>query len=243
MQRARLRKGLIAFLLAALLLLGAGGSAVGAEPVKPDTVVLSVTGLGRVAVAPDSASVTLGVTTTAKTAREAQQENSRLVAAVIRAIVALGIPRENIQTVEFSVWPVYEEPVKAAEPSKINAYRVNNNIRIVVDDPAKVGAVLDAGFAAGANQSYGIQFFKKNDGAERARALQDAVKDARARAEAVAHALGARIVGVAAVRVENVYSPVLMRSAVYEGMGGPVPVEPGQVEITASVSIDYKLAF
>ncbi|MGQ9496838.1 MAG: SIMPL domain-containing protein [Desulfotomaculales bacterium] len=234
---------LVVLLVAALSLVVVAGQAVAAEPAKPDTVVLSVTGTGRVAVAPDTAAVTLGVTTTAATAREAQQENGRLVADVIKAIVDMGVPRENIQTVEFSVWPVFEEPVKEAEPPKISAYRVNNNIRIVVDDPAKVGAVLDAGFAAGANQSYGIQFFKKNDGVERAGALQDAVKDARARAKAVADALGARIVGVAAVRVENVYSPVLMRSAAYEGMGGPVPVEPGQVEITASVSIDYKLAF
>lgn len=238
-----LRKRLLALWLTALLLFPAGAAAAAAEPAKPDTVVLAVTGTGRVAVAPDTASVTLGVATTARTAREAQQENSRLVAAVIEAIVRLGIPRENIQTVEFSVWPVYEEPVKGAEPSKISAYRVSNNIRIVVDDPAKVGAVLDAGFAAGANQSYGIQFFKKNDAVERARALQEAIKDARARAEAVAQALGARIAGIAGVRVENVYSPVLMRSGAYDGTGGPVPVEPGQVDITASVSIDYRLAF
>ncbi|MEW5761958.1 MAG: SIMPL domain-containing protein [Bacillota bacterium] len=236
------KKALPITILAALFLLAAAGAAGAAEPEVPDAVVLSVTGTGRVAVAPDTADVTVGVTTTGKTAREAQQENSRVAAAVINAVTKLGIPRERIQTVEFSVWPIYEEPVKGSAPP-IRGYRVNNNIRVTVDDPAKVGAVLDAAFAAGANQSYGIHFYKKNDAAERTRALQEAVRDARARAEAVAQALGARIAGFAAVRVENIFSPVPAYK-MYEGAGGDggVPVVPGQVEITASVFIDYKLA-
>ncbi|HAG06629.1 MAG TPA: hypothetical protein DCL13_00460 [Peptococcaceae bacterium] len=236
---------LVILLVAALSLVVVAGQAVAAEPAKQDTIVLSVTGTGRVAVAPDTAAVTLGVTTTARTAQEAQQENTRLVASVIKAIVALGIPRENLQTVEFSVWPIYEEPIKGPDKAKIVGYRVNNNIRVTVDDPGKIGAVLDAGFAAGANQSHGIHFFKKNDAAERALALQNAVKEARAKAEVVARALGAKIVGIAAVRVENVYGPVPLRYSAQKvgaGEAGAI-IEPGQVEVTASVAIDYKLGF
>src|SRR5262245_4590756 len=66
-----------------------------------------VTGEGDVAVAPDHAQITSGVTTRAKSVREATDTNSKVMAAVTAALLEAGVEQKDIQTSRFSIQPVY----------------------------------------------------------------------------------------------------------------------------------------
>ncbi|MEW6726625.1 MAG: SIMPL domain-containing protein [Bacillota bacterium] len=241
----------IVVLLALSLLAGttafAGSAPTGQEPSPTGLPVITVAGTGKVMVRPDTASITLGVNTVAPTAQAAQKENSRIANQVLEALVKIGIPRQNIQTVDYSIWPEYYHPPYkegSPEPPKVTAYRVINNIRVAVDDTSQLGAVIDAAVNAGANQSYNIQFSKKDEVAARSEALTKAVVDARSKAETVARTLGMKISKVLAVNVEGAYMPVIYRpmKVLDEGLGGGTPVEPGQLEISGSVQIQFALS-
>ena len=80
-----------------------------------------VTGEGDVAVAPDHAQITGGVTTRAKSVKEATDANSKAMAAVTAALLEAGIEQKDIQTSRFSIQPVYAPQGPGTEP-KLSGY-------------------------------------------------------------------------------------------------------------------------
>ena len=92
--------------------------------------VVIVTGEGDVAVAPDHAQITGGVTTRAKSVKEATDANSKAMTAVMAALSEAGIAPKDIQTSRFTIQPVYDRPDpragtrlggSASEPSRTSA--------------------------------------------------------------------------------------------------------------------------
>src|SRR6516162_5074918 len=75
-----------------------------------------VTGEGDVAVAPDHVQLTSGVTTRAKSVKEATDTNSKVMAAVTAALLESGIEQKDIQTLRFSIQPVYAPQGPRTEP-------------------------------------------------------------------------------------------------------------------------------
>ena len=69
---------------------------------------ITVGGEGSVSAAPDLADVTLGVETRARSARDALTANSEEMAAVMSRLERLGIPPEDMQTTELSLYPDFE---------------------------------------------------------------------------------------------------------------------------------------
>ncbi len=76
-----------------------------------------VVGDGQVTAAPDYARIRSGVTTRAKTAKEAADANSKAMAAIMAALTSSGIEQKDIQTSRFSVQPVYVSPAPNTEQS------------------------------------------------------------------------------------------------------------------------------
>src|SRR5689334_5798040 len=68
---------------------------------------VTVAGEGHVTVPPEHARVTGGVSTTAKTVKEASDSNSKVMTAMLAALADAGIAKKDIQTSEFSIEPVY----------------------------------------------------------------------------------------------------------------------------------------
>jgi len=202
----------------------------------PATVTVS--GRGEVRVPPDSARVNLGVVTWAKSAREAQAANNRTVSAVVAALKAQGIPREGIQTSEFNIWPQTDEKGKS-----VTGYQVNHILTVQVGDVDKLGAVLDAAVAAGANHSYGISFEKADRAALEREALKKAVAEAQARAEVLAGAAGKKIVRVLSVKEAGTQPDIpIYRKMAFEVGGQGVPVEPGQLTVSAAVEVVFEIS-
>jgi hypothetical protein len=139
--------------------------------------VLTMSGMGEVKATPDMAEVNAGVTTTAPTAAAALAANTSQMMAVFGAIKKLGVAEKDIQTVNFSVSSEYAGGTNNVPP-RLTGYRVNNEVRVRLDDVGKLGAILDALVTAGANQMNGINFGIKDRtlllSDARAKALADA---------------------------------------------------------------------
>ena len=208
--------------------------------------ILTVAGTGQARVAPDVATVRLGVLAQGPTAREAQNQVNRSGQAILDAIRKVGIPPERIQTIGLSLNPQYAQGRPDQGP-RITGYQASNTVTVRVEDLAKVGPVIDAGLAAGANNLDGVDFGLRDDSAARAAALTDAVRSARTKAEALARALRVRLVEIlevaeGGVSVSPPPSPFRGRVALAAEAIATTPVSAGEVGVEASVTVRWRIA-
>lgn len=210
--------------------------------------VLTVSGSGQARVAPDEATVRLGVTAQAPTARAAQEQVNRVAAAVLAAVRTAGVKPEDIQTTDLTLNPLYSQGrgQELQEP-KITGYQASNVVAIRLEDLTKVGPVIDLGLGAGANRLEGVFFGLRNDQAARADALTDAVREARSKAEALARALRVRLVEIVEVAEGGVSispppTPFRGRVMAEMAMDASTPVSAGEVGVEASVTVRYRIS-
>ncbi len=209
---------------------------------------LTVNGTGTVHVAPDEASVRLGITRQEPTAQAAQQEANVVANQILTAITELGIEQDRIQTSELRLTPVYapRRPASQEEP-RIVAYRASNVVSVRLDELSRVGPVIDAGLESGANQLQGVSFGLRDDTKAREQALKEALKEAvnkaRRKANAIAEALNVRLLGVLQVNEGGIsIRPVVVSEArLMSAADTATPVSPGQVTVNGSVSIRYRI--
>lgn len=234
-----LKKNLWVVLMAMLLCLGMSSVAMAAP--GPGPAVISVSGQGRADVAPDMAVVNIGIVTTGKTAQLAQAENAKIASDVTAALGQLGIFSKDIQT-HYTMSPVYEK----GDYRKAVGYRANNTVTVTVNDVAKAGQVIDAALSSGATDVNGLSFGLKDAKYVRNTALQMAVQDARSKADAIAAALGVKIVGIQNVKEDGGnfarYEVANARLAKLDGAAmADTPVSAGTVEVNADVHIDFQI--
>jgi uncharacterized protein len=195
---------------------------------------ITVTGTGSVTTVPDEAEFSIGVTTKGRTAHEAMSQNAAEMERLIAALKAAGVDAADLKTQDVSVGPDYDG---GREPS---GYSAQNSLSVHIDEVARAGAVLDAASRAGANQIYGPTLSRSNREAFEAKALKEAVANARVRATALAEAAGVSLGEVTAI-VESgrtdgpYYAAELMRSA-------KTPIEPGREQVTATVTVTFAIA-
>ena len=212
-----------------------------------DVRTISTSATGEVYATPDRADVRLGVQTENADVMTAQQENAVIMNRVMDAILATGVPKENIQTSGYSVYPVYDQSSNIFG-QKVKYYQVTNTVQITLTDVGMTGEVIDAAVAAGANQVQNIAFSlsPEKEQSLRDQVITEAVTMTRADADAVAAALGVTITGVQDATVGGYYAPVSYRSvsggAVDMASSVPTPVEPGQVTVSATVSVNYLIS-
>lgn len=242
----------LTLLATALLLLAVVPSpALAGDDAVPDAPTVVVSGDGEVRTAPDEATVRLGVTAQADTAGDAQEQVNATASAVLQAVRAAGVDEQAVQTSRLSLFPVYDQRPRRGvdggegEP-EIVGYRASNVVAVRVEELERIGPVVDAAVRAGANEVQGVDFQLRDDAGPRREALKRAVAEARAKAEAMAEALGLRLGEVleADEGGVNVRLPQLGRTAVRmeAAMGGaPTPVAPGDVTVSAGVTLRYRL--
>lgn len=209
---------------------------------------VTVQGLGQVRSDPDVATVRLGVVSQAPTARAAQDQANRVAAAILEAVAKLGVPREGVQTSDLSLGPIYAQPgpeERFQEP-RITGYQASYVVSVRLEKLDLVGPVVDAALGAGANQLQGVEFGLRDDRAARTRALQEAVRQARDKAETIAGALGVRLGGVLEVGEGgfSLATPKFNRMAMESmaAQAAPTPIAAGQVGVDATVTVSFRIA-
>jgi uncharacterized protein YggE len=231
--------------LLALATLGAVGTAASAAqaPQAPPAVV--VTGQGVVSAAPDQVVLRLGASVQARQADAAQIQVNEIVQRTLEALRRLNIPAPQIRSVGLTLSPVYEpvDPRTRPGPPRVAGYRAAHTLQVSLQEVRRAGEVLDAAVAAGANQIEDPVFRLADEGRARQEALRLAVREARAKAEAIAEAMGVRLLGV----LEVAEGPVAIQRPRFEARlaaapDAGTPVEPGQVRVEASVTVRYRIA-
>ncbi|MGH9195824.1 MAG: SIMPL domain-containing protein [Acidimicrobiia bacterium] len=198
-------------------------------------------GTGRVDVAPTQAIVTVGVQAQRNTAAEASAEVSRVAEQILNRLQQLGIRRQDIRTSGVQLHPVFTSPRDGSAP-QISGYRALYTLTLTLNDLRQVGPAIDESTKAGANLVQGVSFGLRDDSMPRREALTAAVREARAKADAIAQAAGLQIRGIERIVEEGVEVQFRAERAVPAPMAPgqvPTPIEPGLVTVTARVSMVF----
>jgi len=203
---------------------------------------ITVTGTGLVSLPPDMASISLGVTERAPTAGEAMALVSGSVAAMLTKLEEMDVAPADRQTSGLYLRPVFgDRQREAGTPPDITGYEAGNNLTITVRDLTTLGALLDAVISEGVNDFNGLRFGLQDDAAAQAQARRKAVEDAMAKAAQLADAAGLELGRITMMREGGQGGgPRPMEMSAMRSMD--VPVEAGEVGITAQVTMVYNIA-
>lgn len=224
------------------------------ETVIDDTI--SVSGTGIVKTAPDICTISLSVTTKGTNVKELQKENAKTMNKILagfKRMDSCSLDEKEVQTSGFSISEVYypDDATIAKYGKDKTIYQVENSISIETGKLSCIGDIIDTAVSNGANRIDSVTFSlsPKKEQEYRASALSAAVDMASHDAEAVLSALGRSLGSVQTVNVVKSYNPPVYYGAsdsmAYmiqaESAPAPTPIDPGDVEVTADVSITYRI--
>jgi uncharacterized protein YggE len=201
---------------------------------------IRVHGDATVSARPDRVQLDVGVIGQGASSQAATELNARQSNAVIDQLRKL-VPSANIRTVNFSVNANYQYP-KDGSPATIAGYTANNTVRVELDDLAALPGIIDAATGSGANNVNRVTFGLRDERGARAEALGRAVDQARASARALAMKMNVRLGRLLSIEEEQplVVSPgrqVELAPRAKSGGGESTPVEPGMIDVHASVQL------
>jgi len=225
-----------AAIMAAGMLLAAPARAQTALP-----AMISVTGEATISVPPDLAQVEGGVTSEAKTAREASEANNAAMGKVLLALKGAGIDEKDFQTSRLSLQP-QSAPNRSSGPPVIVGYRASNRVTIRLRDVTKVASVIDTLVGAGANDIGGINFMVAQASKLLDEAREQAVADARRKAEIYARAAGVTLGAPLSISEEGAPGPMPFRKmAVGFAAASPAPVALGEETLQVTVNVSWAI--
>lgn len=236
-----------AFALPALALAASLALAPAAHAADDAPRTITITGEGEVTAVPDIAYIDTGVVTDGKTAAEALAANTEAMNEVFKGLEEAGIEKRDMQTSQFSVYPVYEQ-VKNDDgrphTPKIGGYRVQNQLTVTVRDLDNAGTILDRVVTLGSNQLSGIRFAINDPKPLMNEARKAAVKDALDRAKLYAGAAGVSVGEILTIS-ENGYSmprPYYAKDMVaMRAESAPVPMAAGEQTVSANVTLVIRI--
>ena len=206
---------------------------------------ISVSGEGRVSVAPDMVLLNIGVSAKEDTVAAA---NSAVQAAMDRLLSSLkadGVVEEDIQTSQFSISPEYD--YQFSQP-RLTGYRVTHMLQVKVRDIARAGEVIDGGVEAAGDlvQVNGISLTVDDMSAMANQARELAMADAKAKAQELARLADVEL-GKPVSISESSYNPgppIAYRAAMgYESAAlDQTSISTGELEVVVSVQITYGIA-
>ena len=201
--------------------------------------LVTVSGEATVLAIPDQATIRVGVSSQAKTARAASEANAKDMSAVIAAMKDAGIPDKDIQTSSLSLQPQYDQ--KQNVGNRLIGFQVNNIVTIKLHDISRLAGVIDRAIAAGANEMSGIEFEMSQYAKLLDQARAAAVADARRKAELYAGAAGMKVGRVMAISEEGQAAPRPYAPMLRAGAAVAIPISPGEQTLRAVVTVSFEL--
>ena len=252
-----------AFLLACLVVsAGLASAGLWGESSDAPTIqqkkVITVSGHGTVDTTPDEAVLRLSVVTQAEDVKNASDENADKMDAVLAALYELGISENDAVTSSYRVRPQYNW---RDDEERLIGFQVRNSLVVTVRNIEKVGDVIDAALASGANEIDDVAFTVSDERQAELRdeAIADAARRASVDAASVADAMGVKIVGPVEISTTgSQFSPYRMHISYDGGYGGMMPtpkavptpapmemgagpqIQPGDVTVSAQVTVVYE---
>ena len=231
----------LATLLAAFAMTAAPATALAQAAPASDGTLLSVSSRAEARKAPDIATFSAGVVTQAADGNAAMRQNAEQMNRVLAAIKAAGVADKDVQTSGISLNPQYR--YEENQPPRITGYQASNTVNVKLREVAKMGKVLDALVASGANQVNGPSFGIDDPEPLYDRARLDALKAARARAETYAGALGVRVRRIVSISEGGAAMPspmprmAMMKAEAYDS----TPVAAGESSVSVNLDVVFEL--
>jgi uncharacterized protein YggE len=202
---------------------------------------ISVTGEATISAPPDLARIEAGVTTDAKTAREASDINNAAMGKVLLALKSAGISEKDYdyQTSQLSLQPQYANQNRPG-PNVLSGYRATNRVAVKLRDVAKIAGVIDVVTAAGANDIGGINFTVSNASKLLDDARAQAIADARRKAEIYAKAAGVTLGAPVSISEHGAAVPVMYRRAAAP-MAAEASIAPGEETLRVTVGVSWEI--
>ncbi len=242
MKKTLLHKGLLVSVLT-LAMVGfffMGGlytSTVEADSTAKD---ISVNGVGVVMAKPDIAVVNIGVETSNKDSKTAQEENTKSSNQLLETLKKLNIKEEDIKTASYNMYR--ERLYNTPDGKPIDGeFKVTHIYEVTIRKIDNVGSIIDTASKNGANQINGVRFTVSDSSKYYNQALKSAIGNAGGKAETIASALGVKI-GKPAKVVENSYNePIYGRymDVKQESLANDTAISSGELEIRAQVQVTY----
>jgi len=214
-------------LFAAAAIAGVAQPQLAQTAAAPAGQTITVTGNGSVETVPDRATFSFTVTSNAETAKAALAKNETASDAVVAALKSGA----KVQTSSFGVDPRFDD-----NGQTILGYTASTTITADAD-LSKIGGLIDAAVAAGADGVSGPSFSRSDRDALYRDALKDAVADAHTKASALAVAAGITLGDVKSLTEGASFSPVPLAAA--DG-AMQAKLEPGTQTIDATVTVTYE---
>lgn len=212
-----------------------------AQTARP--ALLTVTGEGSITQAPDRATVSFAIETTDEQAANATSHNAAISNALNARLATLGIAAAAIKTTGYGLNYI-PRPSRPDPNNPVRyGYTVTRSIDVSLDRIDGVGAVVDAGVAAGVTNVNGVAFGLRDDRAALRSAQAAALADAQQQARALAAAAGVRIVRIVAINPGGGIvprGPVLQARALVAAV--PTTIEPSDLTVNAQVTVAYEIA-
>ncbi|MCS0672402.1 SIMPL domain-containing protein [Cytobacillus firmus] len=201
--------------------------------------ILRVSGEGKLAVQPDQANIKLGVSTEDKELMKAQEQNAAAISNVKKALNAIGITDQQIQTSDFTIFPQYD----FVDGKQIfRGYRVEHILGITVDEIENTGLVVDTAVDNGANTIRGIHFEAENQSELYQQALSLAIMDAYKKAETIASVLRVQLISTPLSVAEGTLGmeqPVSFQSSTFVKSAVSTPIQPGTIDIVSQITAEF----
>ncbi|WP_241548709.1 SIMPL domain-containing protein [Gordonia alkanivorans] len=234
------RIGVVAVVPALALTLAACGSDGAIDQQRSVTVV----GTGQVSGAPDTLRADIGVEATAGDVTTALNETSEKVRAVTDSVVDAGVERKDVATQQVSVTPQYSSPAPGGS-SQISGYMATNSIRVTIRDISKASTILSAAATAGGDNTRisDVAFAIDDDSQLLKEAREAAFDDARGRAEQYASLADDSLGKVLTIKetTSGQEQPASPGTFERDVAASPVPIEPGEQELTFTVTVTFGL--
>ncbi|WP_348539706.1 SIMPL domain-containing protein [Ruegeria sp. HKCCSP346] len=205
---------------------------------------INVDATGTVQIAPDMATITLGVTNEDAEASAAMQATSDAVSKVLARLTEMGIEDRDVQTRDLSLSPVWSgRHGQNGETPEITGFTASNRVFVRVRDLTQLGKIMDAVIQDGANDFGGLSFGVRDPKPIEAQARAKAVGEATAKAQQLAEAAGVTLGPVQSISEQTAgIRPMAEMRALSMADAGGVPVAGGEVSVSVSVSMEFEIS-
>lgn len=218
-------------------------SEVKVDPARP---IVDLTVTGTVQSAPDAATFTTGVQTTAPKARDAITKNAEKMTLVVAQLKAAGIADKDIQTSAINLYRDIEYLPTGKQ--RLKGYVVSNVVTAKLRDFHRLGDVLDTLATNGATEFSGPNFTLDDDSAAEAqsrdKAWATAMKQARYHAQKAGYT-DVRVLRVAEsirqMRVEENMAYEKMSVAEAADASASTPIQGGEIGTSVTLSITFEM--
>jgi hypothetical protein len=200
---------------------------------------ITVSGEATISAPPDLAQVEAGVTSDGKTAREASEANNVTMGKVLLALKAAGIDAKDIQTSRLSLQP--QSAPNRSTPNAIVGYRASNQVTVRLHDVTKVASTIDLLVGAGANDIGGINFMVSQASKLLDDAREQAVADARRKADIYAKAAGVTLGAPLSISEQGSPGPMFRGKMMAAAPMATTPVAQGEETLSVTVSVSWAI--